>query len=138
MKTLSPLIERIDADILSSELLHADDNPIRVLGRSKRDKGLGNGVKQGRLWAYVRDQRPMGLSIGSHPTGKKSTFWAIWPMPASFCKQMATRAMPSSTSPNPTVHRVCVRLPAGRTYGETSMTSGPQPSLRSHARRSNG
>ena len=138
MKPLSPLIERIDADILSREPLHVDDSPIRVFDRSRRDKGLGKGVKQGRIWAYVRDQRPPGLSIGSHSTGKKSTYWAIWPMTAAFCKQMATRAMPSSTSPNPTVHRVCARLSAGRTYGETSMTSGPQPSLRSHARRSNG
>ena len=69
MKTLSPLIERIEADIMGSDLLHADDTPIRVLDRSKRDKGLGKGVKQGRIWAYVRDQRswagasPPGLSL---------------------------------------------------------------------------
>jgi len=64
MKTLSPLIERIEADIMCSDLLHADDTPIRVLDRSKRDKGLGKGVKQGRIWAYVRDQRPwVGASL---------------------------------------------------------------------------
>jgi hypothetical protein len=33
MKTLSPLIERIEADIMCSDLLHADDTPIRVLDR---------------------------------------------------------------------------------------------------------
>jgi hypothetical protein len=33
------------------------DTPIRVLDRSLRDKGLGKGGKQGRIWAYVRDQR---------------------------------------------------------------------------------
>jgi len=55
MKTLSPLIERIEAEIMSSDLLHADDTPIRVLDRSLRDKGLGKGVRQGRIWAYVRD-----------------------------------------------------------------------------------
>ena len=124
MKALSPLIERIDADILSSDLLHADDTPIRVLERSRRDKGLGKGVKQGRVWAYVRDQRPWA--------------GAIWPMPAAFCKQTATRAMPSSTSPNPTAHHVCARRPVGRTCGETSTTFGPQPSPRSRARRSTG
>jgi transposase len=58
MKTLQPLITRIEADIMASDLLHADDTPIRVLDRSMRDKGLGKGVKQGRIWAYVRDQRP--------------------------------------------------------------------------------
>lgn len=63
MKTLQPLIDLIDAEIMSSDLLHADDTPIRVLDRSRRDKGLGKGVRQGRIWTYVRDQRPWaGLS----------------------------------------------------------------------------
>ncbi len=79
MKTLAPLAGRIEADIMSSDLLHADDTPIRVLDRSKKDKELGKGVKQGRIWAYVRDQRPWAggrhpvLSIGSRPIGRKST-----------------------------------------------------------------
>jgi len=75
MKTLSPLIERIDADILSSDLLHADDTPIRVLDRSRRDKGLGKGVKQGRVWAYVRDQRPWA---GAAPPGAVYRFAPNW------------------------------------------------------------
>jgi transposase len=58
MKTLQPLIDLIEADIMGSDLLHADDTPIRVLDRSRRDKGLGKGVRQGRIWTYVRDQRP--------------------------------------------------------------------------------
>jgi transposase len=75
MKTLSPLIERIDADILSGDLLHADDTPIRVLDRSRRDKGLGKGVKQGRVWAYVRDQRPWA---GAAPPGAVYRFAPNW------------------------------------------------------------
>ena len=55
MKVLQPLTERIEAEIMASDLLHCDDTPIRVLDRSRRDKGLGKGVKQGRIWAYVRD-----------------------------------------------------------------------------------
>ncbi len=66
MKTLAPLIEKIEAEIMSSDLLHADDTPIRVLDRSRRDKGLGKGVKQGRIWTYVRDQRPWA---GQDPPG---------------------------------------------------------------------
>ncbi len=58
MKTLQPLIERIEAEIMARSVLHADDTPIRVLDRSRRDRGLGKGVKQGRIWAYVSDQRP--------------------------------------------------------------------------------
>jgi transposase/uncharacterized protein YukE len=66
MKTLQPLIERIEAEVMASDLLHADDTPIRVLDRSRRDKGLGKGVRQGRIWTYVRDQRPWS---GTAPPG---------------------------------------------------------------------
>ncbi|MHC2528652.1 hypothetical protein ACVIEM_005799 [Rhizobium leguminosarum] len=46
---LQPLNERIEAAIMGSDLLHADDTPIRVLDHSLRDKGLGKGVKKGRI-----------------------------------------------------------------------------------------
>ena len=58
MKALQPVIERIEACVMACDLLHADDTPIRVLDRGRRSAGLGRGVKQGRIWAYVRDQRP--------------------------------------------------------------------------------
>ena len=66
MRTLAPLIERIEADVMTSDILHADDTPIRVLDRSAKSKGLGKGVKQGRIWTYVRDQRPWA---GQAPPG---------------------------------------------------------------------
>ena len=66
MRTLAPLIERIEADVMASDILHADDTPIRVLDRSAKSKGLGKGVKQGRIWTYVRDQRPWA---GQAPPG---------------------------------------------------------------------
>ncbi len=75
MKTLSPLIARIEADVMASNLLHADDTPIRVLDRSQRDKGLGKGVKKGRIWAYVRDQRPWA---GASPPGAVYAFASDW------------------------------------------------------------
>jgi|TARA_R110002126_G_scaffold38489_2_gene114921 transposase len=56
MKTLSPLIERIEADIIGSHLLQADDTPIKMLDLSRHDKRLGKGVKLGRIWTYVRDK----------------------------------------------------------------------------------
>jgi hypothetical protein len=43
------VIERIEADINGRDLLHADDTLIRELDRSLHDKGLGKGVKQGRI-----------------------------------------------------------------------------------------
>ena len=75
MKVLEPLIDRIDAEIMASDLLHADDTPIRVLDRSQRDKGLGKGVRKGRIWAYVRDQRPWA---GKAPPGAVYRFASNW------------------------------------------------------------
>lgn len=75
MKVLAPLIERIEADIMASDLLHADDTPIRVLDKSLRDRGLGKGVKKGRIWAYIRDQRPWA---GASPPGAVYAFAPDW------------------------------------------------------------
>ncbi len=75
MKVLQPLIERIETEIMASDLLHADDTPIRVLDRSSRDKGLGKGVKKGRIWTYVRDQRPWA---GTAPPGAVYIFAPDW------------------------------------------------------------
>jgi hypothetical protein len=49
---LKPLVNALAAHVLSAEKVHADDTPVPVLvpGRST--------TKQGRLWAYVRDDRP--------------------------------------------------------------------------------
>jgi len=58
MRTLAPLVALIRAEVLACDLLHADDTPIRVLDRSKATGELGKCVKEGRIWAYVRDPRP--------------------------------------------------------------------------------
>ena len=60
VRVLTPLVERIRANILASDRLHADDTPVRVLDPSKRIDGIGKGVKEGRIWTYVRDDRPWG------------------------------------------------------------------------------
>ena len=75
MKVLQPLTERIEAEVMASDLLHADDTPIRVLDRSLRDRGLGKGVKKGRIWAYVRDPRPW---TGTAPPGAVYYFAPDW------------------------------------------------------------
>ena len=74
-KVLTPLADRIATRIMASDLLHADDTPIRVLDRSLRDKGLGKGVRKGRIWAYVRDQRPWA---GAAPPGAVYYFAPDW------------------------------------------------------------
>lgn len=51
---LAPLGEALADYVLASAKLHADDTPVPVL-----DPGRGR-TKTGRLWTYVRDDRPAG------------------------------------------------------------------------------
>ena len=51
---LEPLVSAIQKHVLAGRKLHADDTPIPVLAP-------GNGkTRTGRLWTYVRDDRPSG------------------------------------------------------------------------------
>jgi len=69
---LRPLIERIRADVMRSDRLHADDTPIQVLDPSVREtRGKERAVKEGRIWVYVRDDRPWG---GSDPPAAAYAF----------------------------------------------------------------
>jgi len=49
---LAPLNDRIATHVLAAERLHGDDTPVPVLAKGKTDTG--------RLWVYVRDDRPFG------------------------------------------------------------------------------
>jgi transposase len=51
---IEPLTDALGDYVLSAYKLHADDTPIRVLA-----PGTGK-TRTGRLWAYVRDDRPAG------------------------------------------------------------------------------
>src|SRR3954451_18119625 len=53
-RTLQPLVDALKKYILSAEKLHGDDVPVPVL-----EPGNGK-TKTGRLWTYVRDDRPAG------------------------------------------------------------------------------
>jgi transposase len=49
-----PLVEALRRHVMAAQKLHADDTPVPVLAS-------GNGkTKTGRLWTYVRDDRPAG------------------------------------------------------------------------------
>jgi transposase len=51
---LAPLVAAVRDHVMSATKLHADDTPVPVLAP-------GNGrTKTGRLWTYVRDDRPSG------------------------------------------------------------------------------
>ena len=58
---LAPLVERIRTEVFRTERLHVDDTPVRVLDPTvKQTRGKDRGVKEGRIWTYVRDDRPWG------------------------------------------------------------------------------
>src|SRR5204863_9723057 len=54
----NPLIDVLAAEVMASNTLHVDDTPVPVLA-----PGTGK-TKTGRLWVYVRDERPFA---GDHP-----------------------------------------------------------------------
>lgn len=49
---LAPLAERIEAHVFAAERLHGDDSTVPVLAKGQ--------TVTGRLWTYVRDDRPFG------------------------------------------------------------------------------
>ncbi len=78
---LEPLVQALQRYVLEARKLHGDDIPVPVLAP-------GNGkTKTGRLWTYVRDDRPAGSGDapavwfayspdrkGEHPAGHLKTF----------------------------------------------------------------
>jgi transposase len=48
--TLMPLVDAIKAHVFAAERIHADDTTVPVLAKGK--------TRTGRLWTYVRDDRP--------------------------------------------------------------------------------
>lgn len=51
-KLLRPLVDQVRQHVVAAAKLHADDTPVPVLA-----PGMGR-TKTGRLWTYVRDDRP--------------------------------------------------------------------------------
>src|SRR5436190_4858774 len=50
--TLMPLYELIKAHVFAAERIHGDETPVPVLAKVK--------TRTGRIWTYVRDDRPFG------------------------------------------------------------------------------
>jgi transposase len=83
-RLLEPLVEALRRYVMAADKLHGDDTPVPVLAP-------GNGkTKTGRLWTYVRDDRPAGSTAapavwfayspdrkGEHPQQHLSKFTGI-------------------------------------------------------------
>jgi transposase len=83
-RTLRPLVDVLRQYVFSAEKVHGDDVPVPVL-----EPGKGK-TKTGRLWTYVRDDRPAGSQAasavwfayspdrkGEHPTGHLKNYKGI-------------------------------------------------------------
>ena len=83
-RTMQPLVDELMKYVLSAEKLHGDDVPVPVL-----EPGNGK-TKTGRLWTYVRDDRPAGSEAapavwfayspdrkGEHPAGHLKNYRGI-------------------------------------------------------------
>lgn len=81
---LTPLADAVGRYVLQADKIHGDDTPIRALG------GKGRKAHTGRLWVYVRDDRPSGDQAppavwfqysadrkGEHPARHLSSFTGI-------------------------------------------------------------
>jgi transposase len=53
--TLRPLYELIKAHVFAAERIHGDDTTVPVLAKVK--------TRTGRIWTYVRDDRPFGFGV---------------------------------------------------------------------------
>ena len=87
---LMPLYELIRSHVLVAERLHGDDTTVPVLAKSK--------TVTGRLWVYVRDDRPFGQ--GKAARRRRSS--AIPAIAAASILSFTSPAMPGSCRPMPT------------------------------------
>jgi Transposase and inactivated derivatives len=105
---LRPLVERIKAEVMRTDRLHADDTPIQVLDpKVRQSRGKARAVKEGRIWTYVRDDRPWGGNDppavadffspdrkGEHPQGHLADFKGILQADAGACPRAGLQPVP--------------------------------------------
>ena len=106
---LAPLFKRLEAHVLSAERLHGDDTTVPVLAKGKTDTG--------RIWVYVRDDKPFGGPeppgavfyysrdrAGEHPQAHLASYAeSSRPMPMAAMASFTTRAATQVRSWKPPV-----------------------------------
>ena len=128
---LAPLVEAVRTHVLSATRVHADDTPVPVLAP-------GNGrTKTGRLWTYVRDDRPQAPILppavwfayspdrsGEHPDASQELPWPsrrmltqdfiLFMKAEGSSKSLVGRTLgASSTTSTPPTRRLPPRGPSG-------------------------
>ena len=70
-RLVRPLVDAVGSHVMSADRVHADDTTVPVL-----DPGLGH-TKTGRLWCYVRDDRPWRGPDDGENRGYSAVFFAF-------------------------------------------------------------
>ncbi len=129
---VDPLVEAIGRHVLEGAKIHADDTPVPVLAP-------GNGkTKTGRLWAYVRDERPAGCTTppavwfvysgdrkGEHPRRHLKDFRGALQagVPSDRSLSLGWRPMPTPVFIIYTATAPSTKSPVGLMQDVNSMTS---------------
>jgi transposase len=100
---LKPLVDALAADVVASDTLHVDDTPVPVLA-----PGAGK-TKTGRLWVYVRDERPFAGArpptalfrysqdrTGEHPQARLKEFTGVIHADGGACPRAGLRPDPGA------------------------------------------
>ena len=77
-----PLVDAILAHVFAAERIHADDTTVPVLASGK--------CRTGRLWTYVRDDRPFGGAAAP----AAMFFYSIRPIAAASTRRPTSRLTP--------------------------------------------
>lgn len=109
---LDPLVDAIRKHVLAGEKIHGDDTTLPVL-----EPGRGR-TKTGRLWVYVRDDRPFAGEAppaavyfyspdrrGEHPVGHLATFTGY--LQADAYSGFEALYHPARTKPGPIIEVAC-------------------------------
>ena len=113
---LDPLVEALRRYVMAASKVHADDTPVPVLAP-------GNGkTKTGRLWTYVRDDRPAG------DTAAPAVWFAYSPdrkgeHPEQHLREFRGALQADAYAGfNQSIKRMAAfrKSPAGRTFGASS------------------
>ena len=117
--TLMPFVDAMRDHVFAAERIHADDTTVPVLAKGK--------TRTGRLWTYVRDDRPFGgrdppaASSSTRLIAARSIRNSIWPVMPGSCRRTPMPGSTGSTTPVANPVRSSRRR-AGRMRGASSST----------------
>jgi transposase len=127
---LDPLVDAIGKHVFAGEKIHGDDTTLPVL-----EPGLGR-TKTGRLWVYVRDDRPHAGNAapaaiyfyspdrgGEHPAAHLANFTGF--LQADAYSGFSALYNPTRTEPGPIIEVACWAHCRRKIFDEWERTKSP-------------